>query len=158
MSVRTTSAEVYRRIEAEGLLSERRWQVYSTLYEHGPLTASELWRKVERRFGLDYLINHNVNPRLAELRELGVVAEVGQRECSITGNRAIVWDVTANLPAVPAPRVTPKQRAQALEAALRRVLETRPVLAVRKAAADHVSAVQEAWDEASRLLDDNQAC
>ena len=40
--VRSTSADAYRKIRDEGLLSERRWQVYDALFAHGPCTGMEL--------------------------------------------------------------------------------------------------------------------
>lgn len=93
--VRRTSREAYEKILREGLLPNRRMQVYEWLYERGPATA----REVERAFILDG--NHHgrhVNKRLPELREQGVVEELGERQCAVTGENAILWDVTDALP------------------------------------------------------------
>ncbi len=94
---RETSIEVYRRIEAEGLLSDRRWEVYSQLYQYGPATAAELAEKFPPSRGGRGLAG-NVHARLGELRDRGVVVEMGPRMYRITGNRVIVYDVTAKLP------------------------------------------------------------
>jgi hypothetical protein len=36
--------------------------------------------------------------RFTELRKLGVIYEVGNRKCSVTGRTAIEWDLTDRLP------------------------------------------------------------
>jgi hypothetical protein len=81
---RRTSIDAFHRIESEGLLSKRRFEVYSALFLHGPATIAEVCARVatpasERSF----------SPRFAELRDMGVVYEVGERVCSITGNNVI---------------------------------------------------------------------
>lgn len=86
---RQTSAEVYRRIEAEGLLSKQRWRAYEHIYSKGPVTGSELNAGLASKSG---------HKRLSELQELGCVREVGIRECRVTGERVIAWDVTDTLP------------------------------------------------------------
>lgn len=93
--VRETSAEAYRTIKENGLLSERRLQVYDYLYQHGPCTANELVNRAGKRSTLG---NQNVVTRLGELRAMGVVKELGTRQCEVTGMRVIVWDVTRELP------------------------------------------------------------
>jgi hypothetical protein len=87
--MRSTSIEAYLQIQEEGLLAKTRLAVYQWLYHNGPATA----RQVE--YGMD---NIHAHKRLPELRNSGVVQETGKGVCPITGRRAIVWDVTANLP------------------------------------------------------------
>lgn len=93
--VRETSIEAYNRIKDEGLLSQRRFEVYTQLYAHGPCTANELFKKTR---GISQVSQANIQPRLNELVALGVAREVETRECQITGNRVLVYDVTAGLP------------------------------------------------------------
>lgn len=93
--IRETSIEAYRTIREEGLLSQRRFQVYDLLYQHGPCTANELVNRTGRTSSLG---NQNIVTRLGELREMGCVKELGTRQCNVTGMRVIVWDVTSNLP------------------------------------------------------------
>lgn len=90
---RRTSADTYHRIEAEGLLSKRRFQVYSLLYHHGPLTIAEACAQLATTVS-----ERSFSPRFAELRDLGVVDEVGERICRVTGNNVIEWDVNETLP------------------------------------------------------------
>jgi DNA-binding transcriptional ArsR family regulator len=96
MRVRRTSLLAYSTIKNQGLLSERRLQVYEALFNHGPLTRNELSTALESQ---GIRINPNlVSSRLIELREMGVVEEAGHRECPLTGMTVILWDVTEHLP------------------------------------------------------------
>lgn len=83
--VRDTSIEVYHRIEAEGLLSERRWQVYNILFHNGPLTSSELFEIFKEKYKTPFRYNANVHSRLNELEKLGLAKEVGEKHCKTVG-------------------------------------------------------------------------
>ena len=108
--MRETSLEAFRKIRDEGLLSERRFQVYATLYKYGPCTANELAKNFHlMNFNLAKNVNMNIVTRLGELRDAGVAREVRERECSVTGMRVIEWDVTDGLPVKP-PKKTKKLR------------------------------------------------
>ncbi len=113
MSVRRTSIETFRRIEAEGLLSQLRFEVYKVVVERGPMTEGECWAwhfegKRQRC---------SITPRFSELEERGVIAVVGERKCGFTGNLAQVWESTDNLPIIPNKKPTPaeKERARCLK-------------------------------------------
>lgn len=106
MRVRRTSLLAYTAIKNNGLLSKRRWETYGALYEHGPVTASELCQKA----GVTGLWK-----RLSELKQFGLVMEVGQRTCAVTGMTATLWDVTDH---IPAEFVRPKSRIQILKETL----------------------------------------
>lgn len=86
---RRTSSESYRIIQESGVLSKRRWQAYQLLFDHGPMTGNEL-SHLARVPGLW--------KRCSELHQMGLVVQVCERPCQITGMKAIVWDVTTNLP------------------------------------------------------------
>lgn len=96
--VRETSLEAYNKIKSEGLLSERRWQVYHVLFHYGPLTGNEVWEYMKKEFSSMAGSQANVHPRLGELRDMGVVVELSTKICSITGQKNILWEVTTNLP------------------------------------------------------------
>jgi hypothetical protein len=107
MNVRETSLEVYKRINDEGLLSKMRLKVYNELYKHGPCTCGELMRAMR----VDKLDRQgNVWSRLCEMRDQGVVAEVDKRECTVTGNKQLVWATTNSLPDKYIPRKTKKEK------------------------------------------------
>jgi len=73
--IRQTSIDAYRKIEAEGLLSKRRWQVYDILYEFGPMTGGECFAKLIEKHKFQFPTNSNVTTRLGELRGLGCAME-----------------------------------------------------------------------------------
>lgn len=100
---RATSVEAYHQIIEEGLLTATKARVYEHLYVSGPLTARELTLRMARA-GENATSYHK---RLSELRDVGVVAEVGIRTCAVTKRRAITWDVTASLPGKPVARPEP---------------------------------------------------
>lgn len=89
---RQTSIEAYNTIKENGLLSKRRWEVYQTLYEHGPLS------QVETSFSLRGKLDWGINPRFSELKKMGLIIEVGKTIDPRTGQTVLLWDVTSNLP------------------------------------------------------------
>lgn len=93
--IRQTSIETYRRIRDQGLLTVMRFQWYSALFNHGPLTRAEVVKHLEFPGQERQPDGYN---RLSELRKQGVARVVGSRECSVTGNRCQIWDVTDQLP------------------------------------------------------------
>lgn len=88
--VRKTSIATFYEIRDEGLLSRMRFVIYECLFCHGPLTAQEVFKRLS--------LESNQSGRFTEMREMGVVYEVGERECRITGRDVIEWDVTGDLP------------------------------------------------------------
>jgi hypothetical protein len=112
MSTRQTSIDVYNRIKNEGLLSKRRWQVYATLYNNESLTQNEVWKELNR---FSAIAMHSISPRFAELKDRGVIVEAGERVCTVSGEKCIIWTTTDNLPVQPVRRVTSKQIIAQLE-------------------------------------------
>lgn len=105
---RKTSKEALKEITSKRLLPIRRLQVYEHLFRHGPATAQEVEKSfLDRGFGE----GRHVNKRLPELREQGAVEEVGERKCEVTGQIAILWDVTSALPH-PMPKKSGSKKAQ----------------------------------------------
>lgn len=97
---RDTSIEAYRTIKENGLLSRRRWEVYSLLYELGPTTAGELFTAgVSKKIWKD-TVKSTICSRLAELRDdYGCAKETGaRRKCNSSGMNVIIWDVTSKVP------------------------------------------------------------
>lgn len=122
MSVRKTSIDVYRQIEANGLLGRLQFEVYAALFHHGPLTQNELhqdhFAKTQPR---------NIQPRVSELEAMGAVESVGERPCRITGHRCMIWDVTANLPV----KVEKKKPAEIIAELMAEVAQLKASLAER---------------------------
>jgi hypothetical protein len=87
--MRQTSIKAFHAVSASGVISARRKQAYQYLYDHGPLTGSELCKIA----GVPGLWK-----RLSELRRMKLVMEIGERICTISNQKCIEWDVTANMP------------------------------------------------------------
>jgi hypothetical protein len=99
--VRDTSIDVYNRIRAAGLLSERRWQVYDILFREGPLTGAQVAERMRDLYGIRGF-SESVRNRLTELRDMHCVRELGETTDPLTRSTVILWDVTSALP-VPLP-------------------------------------------------------
>lgn len=94
--IRKTSIDTYNAIKEDGLLGRLQFAVYDVIFKHGPLTQNEL-----HRYYFADTQPRNVQPRVSELVDFGVVVAVGERDCKITERRCIIWDVTENLPVKP---------------------------------------------------------
>lgn len=92
--IRETSIAVYHQIQEEGLLSDRRNQVFKCLWEHGPMTQNETYVKLN----VPNLQQSSIMPRFAELKDLGVITDIGKRICTVTGRMVLEWNVTGELP------------------------------------------------------------
>jgi len=92
---RQTSIVAYREIEKNGLLSQRRAEVYRWVFHNGPTTARRAYKSLTK--------GKAINPssylsRFSELRDVGVFEEIGHEIDAETNQTVIVWDVTKNLP------------------------------------------------------------
>ena len=113
MTARETSHEAYRQIKAKGLLSRQLLGVYAALVKYGARTATELAECMRLNDVRATGIRHMVSRRLPELRDLGVVAEDGIRECRVTGRSCVTWKATGFLPRPVERKQTRLQRAEA---------------------------------------------
>ena len=94
MKTRQTSIDCYTQIKEEGLLSKMRFKVYEAILKKAPCTSAEV---------LSTILSKNSaitssRARFTELRNLGVIYEVQNRKCTITGRTSIEWDLTDRLP------------------------------------------------------------
>lgn len=88
--MRDTSIKAYNSIKDNGLITGRRMEVYTCLYQFGPLTASQVFQKTG--------LKTNQSGRFTELKEMGVITEKGRVTCPVTKSEAILWDVTDKVP------------------------------------------------------------
>ncbi len=95
MSVRQTSIAVYHQIIDGALISERKRQIYAILFQFGPLTGNEIFRYLDLKLKINQA---NIYARLGEMVKVGVVKECDERQCNVTGNNVLTWDVTDELP------------------------------------------------------------
>jgi len=110
--MRETSINAYRQIKADGLLSKARLDVYEILYDHGPMTAGEVFQIMRKERIGHSVVKGSVCARLTELNQMGCVNERPTRECKLTGKTAIVWALTNGLPQKV---VRPKSKDQIIE-------------------------------------------
>lgn len=92
--VRETSIETYNEIKRDGLLSMRRQQVYDVIYEHGPITISQI---------LQHLVKYTRNTgsftgRISELERMQAIRSIKEGTCPITGRNVNFWITTNNRP------------------------------------------------------------
>ena len=104
MNTRQTSIDCFNAIKRDGSLSKMRFEVYSALFSIGkPSTTREVYETMN--------VVKQEATRFTELRKLGVIYEVQNRKCTITGRTAIEWDLTDKLPVdFKNPNKTKKQR------------------------------------------------
>tara|TARA_R100001463_G_scaffold14501_3_gene38089 strand:- start:7816 stop:8238 length:423 start_codon:yes stop_codon:yes gene_type:complete len=94
MNTRQTSIDCYKQIKEEGLLSKMRLKVYEAILNNAPCTSGEAFATMTTK---ENQISQS-RARFTELRELGVIYEVQNRKCTITGMNVIEWDLTDKLP------------------------------------------------------------
>lgn len=80
--VRDTSLQAHR--ENKYIYNTRRQQVYKTIQDNGPLSISEIARRL-------HLGVNSITGRLDELRKEELVMDAGKRRCSITGRTVHIW-------------------------------------------------------------------
>lgn len=82
---RNTSREAYHKIKEEGLVGKRQMQAYEILFEHGPLTNSEVWALAKNKYGV-MISPHGSGSRFTEMRDKGIIEEVGTNSFLRTWN------------------------------------------------------------------------
>jgi hypothetical protein len=106
--MRETSLSAYGVIKSNGLLSERRFEVYDVLVRKGPMTANEVFVVLNEESKGSINAASNSAARFSELRDLGVIKECGVRTCKITGMNVIEWEAIDAIPK----KFTAKERIQ----------------------------------------------
>jgi hypothetical protein len=93
---RRTSIEAYERIKREGLLKKAEWEIYDTVYKHGPMTSGDAFLIINGNSPRKCLTQSRA--RFTGLRDKGVLEEVGEGVSKSTGYGGYLWDVTDDLP------------------------------------------------------------
>ncbi len=95
---RKTSIDAYHEVLESGLVGRRQKQVYEILYRLGPLTANQTWELLSKELGGGFRFDSNTRARFTELREIGIIEEIGTTIDPITKKTVILWDVTDQNP------------------------------------------------------------
>jgi len=90
MRTRKTSKEAYRNLIDSGVLAEKNSIVYKHLFLNGATTQ----KKTERFFNDR---TYTLRPRFAQLEKMGLIEAIGEEECSETGRKNTLWDVTSRV-------------------------------------------------------------
>ena len=85
----TTSTEAYELLKSRGILGALQLAVFRAL-ESGALTDHEIAKQIAKP-------RDTASPRVRELIRLGIVQEVGERECAITGFRCRTVGLTGKV-------------------------------------------------------------
>ncbi len=86
--MRRTSKEAFESIRDDGTLGERQRLALDLIRKHGPTTGNE----PSSQAGLPGLWK-----RCSELARVGLIREVGERSCKITGRKATLWEAVEQL-------------------------------------------------------------
>ena len=94
---RQTSIDCYYQIKAEGLLSKMRFLYFEGIFNSAPCTSGEAYKAM--KMGKTLSGGERLErTRFTELRDMGVIREVGTRKCNVSSRNSIVWDLTDKLP------------------------------------------------------------
>lgn len=92
---RETSIEAYKANLASGLIPKRRQDIYTLLYERGPLTQNEAVRIYMKD---SPTVNaRSLGTRFSELVRMGLIKEIGKRADAVSGHLCILYEVTDGL-------------------------------------------------------------
>jgi Fe2+ or Zn2+ uptake regulation protein len=94
--MKKTSIETYKKIKDNGLLSQRRMEVYEILFNFGPLTAHEVVKVARNKY--PEANQTGFNARLSELEKMGVVNVCGEKVNPVSGCKNSLWETTDHLP------------------------------------------------------------
>jgi len=91
---RETSVQAFYNAVDSGVIETRREQVYAALRALGVATSNEVFERMKQDYqGPRYI--STVAARFTELRDLGLIYEVGSRPCLVTRQTCITWAVVS---------------------------------------------------------------
>jgi hypothetical protein len=144
MTVRDTSIEIYRKITESGLIGQKQLDVFRIIYANGPLTGSQISKQMQS-LGFVSHVSETVRNRINELRNMGVVKELGKVPCPITGNTVYQYDITGNLPVRPEKKLPKKEERAIIKALLIDIGKTVPMSDEKK------EVLQTIWKHVKKL-------
>jgi hypothetical protein len=90
---RETSIQAFYNAVDAGIIETRRAQVWFGLKQTGVSTSGEVFEYLKEHLHLGLRYDSNTCARFTELRDLGLIREVGRRACRVTGQVCITWEV-----------------------------------------------------------------
>lgn len=97
--IRDTSKQAFYAVKSSGFVSETMFEIYSCLYQHGPLTQNETWQRLTKIH--PQRKKDSYGPRFAVMVQMGLLKILEARKCTVTGRSCNVYDVTSQFPSRP---------------------------------------------------------
>lgn len=96
--IQKTSIETYYSIKNSGLLSDKRLKVFDIFWEHPDgLTGTQVANIFKNKHpSAEH--SETIRNRITELRDMGVISEVGVVECEFTNRKVMKFAITNNMP------------------------------------------------------------
>lgn len=91
---RATSRAAYEHLVEHGLLVAKQRQIIEQMTLIGDATSAEIIAAISAALPGDRTYVGTWRARFTELQQRGLIVEAGERECGITGRRALVWHFT----------------------------------------------------------------
>jgi hypothetical protein len=108
--VQKTSIETYQSIINSGLISQKRMKVYEILYENPQgLTGTQV-SEIFKEKHPSAKHSETIRNRITELRDMGVVVEMGVVECEFTKRKVLQFCTSDNLPSKLGKKLTLKEK------------------------------------------------
>lgn len=108
--IQKTSIQTYHYIKNSGLISEKRMKVYEILYENPQgLTGTQVSEIFKEKYP-SAKHSETIRNRITELRDMGVVLEIGTVECEFTNRKVLLWCTSNNLPIKLEKKLTLKEK------------------------------------------------
>ena len=96
--VQKTSIQTYHSIKNSGILSDKRMKVYEIFYEHPEgLTGTQV-SNIFKQLHPTAQHSETIRNRITELRDMGVLSEVGMVECEFTNRQVMKFMLNDNMP------------------------------------------------------------
>jgi len=93
-SPRETSIEAFYQAIDSGVIATRQAQIWVGLHALGVgHTSNEVFEYLKEVLHFNLRYDSNTRARFTELRDLGLIREVGERACRVTGRTCITWAV-----------------------------------------------------------------
>jgi len=98
MGINQNSMDAFNHIKKNGLLSDKRLKVYQ-IFVHNPkgLTGSEVSDIYKQNYPSSQH-SETIRNRITELRDMGVLDEVGNVACKFTNRTVMKYKVNTNMP------------------------------------------------------------
>ena len=104
IKTRETSAEAFKAIAKSGRLNGLRLELYTYIFEYGPISAGRLFEIIGRDR------HANLSQRFSELQRRGMIAITGSEIVETTGRKGVTYDITDRVIPLDMPKKPSRQQ------------------------------------------------